>query len=450
MEDMLKQADEMTTTIGIMQRMYGLLQQLVATTHRMVESTHELQDITNELRDHVADFQDFWRPLINYLYWEPHCYDIPICYSIRSIFDALDGVDEITVTMDELIKNLDQLDVLLPQILVSFPQMIATLESTRSMMLTMHSTMSGTINAMDESSDNATAMGKAFDAANNDESFYLPPEVFKNEDFKRALNIFLSPDGKAARLLISQRGDPATPEGVSRVDPIKDAAEEALKGTPLEDSRISLAGTAAAVKDLVEGSTYDLLIAGVSALCLIFIIMLLMTRSLVAALVIVGTVALSLGASFGLSVLVWQNLLGLQIHWMVLAMSVIVLLAVGSDYNLLLVTRMKEEVAAGINTGIIRAMGGTGRVVTSAGLVFAATMASMLVSDLLTLGQLGATIALGLLFDTLVVRALMTPSIAALLGRWFWWPQRVRPRPASALLRPVGPRPLVRSLLLRD
>jgi RND superfamily putative drug exporter len=318
------------------------------------------------------------------------------------------------------------------------------------MMLTMHSTMSGTINMMEESADNATAMGKAFDAANNDESFYLPPDAFKNEDFKRILDIFLSPDGKAARLLISQRGDPATVEGLSRVDPIMDAAEEALKGTPLEDSRISLAGTAAGVKDVVEGSTYDLLIAGVSALCLIFLIMLLMTRSFVAALVIVGTVALSLGASFGLSVLVWQNLLGLQIHWMVLALAVIVLLAVGSDYNLLLVSRMKEEVVAGINTGIIRAMGGTGRVVTAAGLVFAATMASMLVSDLLTLGQLGATIALGLLFDTLVVRAFMTPSIAALLGRWFWWPQRVRPRPASGLLRPVGPRPLVRSLLLRD
>jgi putative drug exporter of the RND superfamily len=450
MEDMQKQADEMGTTIGVLQRMYALLGQLVDTTHRMVQSTHDLQDTTNELRDHLADFQDFFRPLFNYLYWEPHCYDIPLCFSIRSVADALDGVDQITEKMDELVKNLDQLDVLLPQLLVSFPQMIATLESTRSMMLTMHSTMAGTIGAMEESSDNATAMGKAFDAANNDDSFYLPPEVFKNEDFKRVLNIFLSSDGKAARFLISQRGDPATPEGVSRVDPIKDAAEEALKGTPLEDSTISVAGSAAGVKDLVEGSTYDLLIAGVSALCLIFIIMLLMTRSFVAALVIVGTVALSLGASFGLSILVWQNLLGLQIHWMVLAMAVMVLLAVGSDYNLLLVSRMKEEVGAGINTGIIRAMGGTGRVVTSAGLVFAATMASMLVSDLLSLGQLGATIALGLLFDTLVVRAFMTPSIAALLGRWFWWPQRVRPRPASALLRSVGPRPLVRSLLLRD
>ena len=178
--------------------------------------------------------------------------------------------------------------------------------------------------------------------------------------------------------------------------------------------------------------------------------MLALTRSFVAALVIVGTVLLSLGASFGLSVLVWQYILGIKLHWMVLPMSVIVLLAVGSDYNLLLVARMKEEIGAGIRTGIIRAMGGTGKVVTNAGLVFAFTMASMIFSDLLIIGQLGTTIGLGLLFDTLVVRSFMTPSIAALLGRWFWWPQTVRPRPASFMLRSEGPRPLVRSLLLRE
>ena len=64
-------------------------------------------------------------------------------------------------------------------------------------------------------------MGKAFDAAKNDDSFYLPPEIFNNEDFKRVMDIFMSPDGKSARMLISQRGDPATPEGIARVDPIK-------------------------------------------------------------------------------------------------------------------------------------------------------------------------------------------------------------------------------------
>ena len=294
---------------------------------------------------------------------------------------------------------------------------------------------------MNESTQNATAMGQAFDDAENDDSFYLPPEVFENADFQRAMNSFLSPDGKAARFIISHQGDPGSPEGIARIDQIKPAAEEALKGTPLVNAKIYIAGTASTSKDWHDGSKYDLWIAGVAALCLIFIIMLIITRSFIAALVIVGTVALSLGASFGLSVLIWQYILGINLHWMVLAMSVIVLLAVGSDYNLLLVSRMKEEIGAGINTGIIRAMGGTGKVVTTAGLVFAFTMASMVVSDLRIIGQVGTTIALGLLFDTLIVRAFLTPSIAALLGRWFWWPQIVRPRPASPCF---GPLPSVR------
>jgi putative drug exporter of the RND superfamily len=477
MNDMLKQADEMSTTIILMQRMYDSMQELVntthqmalqthdmeATTHRLVGETHDMVAITDELRDHIADFDDFWRPVRNYFYWEPHCYDIPICWSLRSIFDAMDGVDRISdkfhdvvnnldqvdVQLQDLTEALDQLDALMPQLVNQFPAMIATMQSMRTMMLTMSSTMSGIFGQMDEMTENATAMGKAFDAAKNDDSFYLPPEIFQNPDFKRIMNVFLSPDGKAVRLLISQRGELISPEGVERVDAIKTAAEEALKGTPLEDAKIQLTGSTAMVKDVIDGTTYDLLIAGISAVCLIFIIMLLMTRSLIAALVIVGTVVLSLGASFGLSVLVWQYLVGLQIHWVVMVMSLIVLLAVGSDYNLLLVSRMKEEIPAGINTGIIRAMGGTGKVVTSAGLVFAFTMGSMVVSDLRVIGQVGTTIGLGLLFDTLVVRAFMTPSIAALLGRWFWWPQQVRPRPASSLLRPSGPRPLVRALLLR-
>ncbi|MCB0928021.1 MAG: RND family transporter [Mycobacterium sp.] len=450
MKDMLKQADDITNMINVMQRMYDTMKEMADVTHRMTGTTVELVKTTNELRDHIADFDDFWRPLRNYLYWEPHCFDIPICWSIRSVFDALDGVDTLTGVLEDVVVDIKQLDAIMPQMLVQFPPMIQTMRNSRTMMLAMHGTMSGIFAQTEESTDNATAMGKAFDAAHNEDSFYLPPEMLQNDDFKRVMQIFMSPDGKAARFLVTQRSDPVTPDGMAHVEPILSAAEEALKGTPLESSKIALAGTAASVKDLVDGSCYDLLIAGVAAFCLIFSIMLLVTRSLVAALVIVTTVAISLGASFGISVLLWQHLLGIQIHWVVLAMSVIVLLAVGSDYNLMLVSRMKDEVAAGIDTGIIRAMAGTGKVVTAAGLVFAFTMMSMVVSDLLSISQVGITIGMGLLFDTMIVRAFITPSIAALLGRWFWWPQRVRRRPASALLRPIGPRPLVRALLLRD
>ncbi len=446
--DMLKQADEMAKMIAITQHMYGVTQQITAKTHHTIVLTKEMVDITDELRDHAADFEDFWRPIRSYFYWEKHCYDIPICWSLRAIFDAIDGVDELTDKMRDLVTDLDKMDALMPQLLQYFPPMIASMQSMRTMILTMHSTMSGIFDEMEDASNNAMALGQAFDAAKNDDSFYLPPEVFQNKDFKRAMTSFLSPDGKAARFIVSQRGEPASPEGIKRIDQIKAAAEEALKGTPLVNSKIYLAGTAATYKDWGDGSRYDLLIAGVGSLCLIFIIMLIITRSFIAALVIVGTVALSLGASFGLSVLVWQYVLGIKLHWMVLPMSVIILLAVGSDYNLLLVSRMKEEIAAGINTGIIRAMGGTGKVVTNAGLVFALTMMSMAVSDLRIIAQVGTTIGLGLLFDTLVVRSFMTPSIAALLGRWFWWPQIVRPRPSSQLLRAYGPRSLVRSLLL--
>lgn len=449
-EDLLKQADVMTEQITIMKRMYELQQQITATTHHSIDETKEMMLLVDELRDHIADFEDFWRPVRSYFYWEKHCYDIPICWSLRQIFESLDGVDAESEKLHDVIKDLNIVDTLMPQLLEQFPPIIATLESIRTMTLTMHSTMSGLFSETDQTGQATTAMGQAFDAARDDDSFYLPPEVFDNPEFQRAMDSFMSPDGKAARFIISQKGDPATDEGIARVDKMRQAAEEALKTTPLEDAKVYIAGTASTFKDFRDGSKYDLRIAVVGALCLIFAIMLIITRSFIAALVIVGTVALSLGASFGLSVLIWQYVLGIKLHWMVLPLSVIILLAVGSDYNLLLVSRIKEEIAAGINTGIVRAMGGTGKVVTTAGLVFAFTMAAMVASDLRIIGQVGTTIGLGLLFDTLIVRSFMTPSVAALLGRWFWWPQIVRPRPASQMLRSSGPRPLVRSLLLRE
>jgi putative drug exporter of the RND superfamily len=426
---------------------YESTMKLVEVTHDINRTIHEVQETTEELRSGFAVFDDFFRPLRNYFYWEPHCYDIPVCFALRSVFDAMDGTDALTDNLGESVVEMDKMELLTPQLAAQIPKFITSIKRIQTMLLTMQHTFSGMLNQMEDSSKDSAAMGQAFDASKNDDTFYLPPEVFENPDFKRALNSFLSPDGKAARFIISHNGDPATPEGIARINQIKTVADEALKGTPLVNAKTYIAGAASTAKDWQDGSKYDLLIAGIAALCLVFIIMLIITRSLVAALVIVGTVALSLGASFGLSVLVWQYIMGVNLHWMVLAMSVIILLAVGSDYNLLLVSRMKEEIGAGINTGIIRAMGGTGKVVTTAGVVFAFTMASMVVSDLRIIGQIGTTIALGLLFDTLIVRSFMTPSIAALLGRWFWWPQKVRPRPASGLLEPYGTRSQVRSLL---
>jgi len=448
--DLLKQSVEISKTIDILKQQYALQQQAAAATSEQTEAFHNTVATVDELRDKIANFDDFFRPLRNYFYWEPHCFDIPICWALRSLFDAIDGIDALTDQFGQITASLDKLNALQPQLLALIPPQIASQQTNRELVLSNYATQSGINDLTAAAIENATAMGQAFDTAKNDDSFYLPPEAFDNPDFQRGLKLFLSPDGKAARMIISHEGQPATPEGISHIDAIRQAAKEAVKATPLAGAQIYLAGTAATYKDIQDGAKYDLMIAAIAALSLILLIMMFITRSLVAALVIVGTVALSLGASFGLSVLVWQYILGIQLYWIVLALAVILLLAVGSDYNLLLISRFKEEIGAGLKTGIIRAMGSTGRVVTAAGLVFAATMASFVFSDLRVLGQVGTTIALGLLFDTLVVRAFMTPSIAALLGRWFWWPQHVRRRPASQMLRPYGPRLAVRELLTRE
>ncbi|MEN4479059.1 MMPL family transporter [Mycolicibacterium cosmeticum] len=438
---MLTQIDDIQTNIDTMQRMQSVTQQMADTTHSMVLKTTNMTIDIAELRDHIADFDDFLRPIRNYFYWEPHCYDIPACWSIRAVFDTLDGIDTMTDDIQQLLPDLQHLDTLMPQMVALWPTNIEVMESMKTNMQTMYQTQKGMQDQGSAMQDNSTAMGEAFDKSLNDDTFYLPPEAFNNKDFKRGMGNFISPDGKSVRFIISHDGDPATPEGISHVDPIKQAAREAIKGTPLEGSKIFLAGTAATYKDMHDGAQYDLMIAGIAAAALIFIIMLLITRSLVAAAVIVGTVLLSLGASFGMSVLLWQHILGLELHWMVLPMAVILLLAVGSDYNLLLVSRFKEELHGGLKTGIIRAMAGTGSVVTSAGLVFAATMASFAFSDLKVMAQVGTTIALGLLFDTLVVRSFMTPAVAALLGKWFWWPQVVRPAHSDRRLAAAGIEP---------
>jgi RND superfamily putative drug exporter len=432
MADMLVQADEMQTTIDTMTRMSSLMGEMSAVTHSMVEKTRDMTVDIAELRDYIANFDDFFRPIRNYFYWEPHCYNIPVCWTMRSVFDTIDGVNTTTEDVQALLPDLERLDSLMPELIALLPQQIETMKTMKNMMLTMHATQGGMQDQQAALSENQSAMGDAFNDSWNDDTFYLPPEIFDNEEFKRGMDSFISPNGHAVRMIIQHEGDPLSADGIKRIDAIKEAAKEAIKGTPLEGSTIYLGGTAAAFKDMQDGNNYDLLIAAILALALIFTIMLIITRSLVAAGVIVGTVVLSLGASFGLSVLVWQHILGIELQFMVMAMAVIILLAVGADYNLLLVARLKEELPAGINTGIIRAMGGSGSVVTAAGLVFAFTMISMAVSELTVVAQVGTTIGMGLLFDTLVIRAFMTPAIAALLGRWFWWPQLVRARPAAS------------------
>jgi RND superfamily putative drug exporter len=163
------------------------------------------------------------------------------------------------------------------------------------------------------------------------------------------------------------------------------------------------------------------------ALFAVFLVLLFLIRSLVAAVALLASVVLSYAATMGFSVLVWQLLLDTPIEWTVGCIAFVLLVAVGADYNLLLIKRVHEEAPDGSRQGVARAVALTGGVITAAGVIFAGSMFALMSGSVTTLVQLGFTVGVGLLLDTFVVRTMVVPAFAALVGPRLWWPAKVEP-----------------------
>lgn len=424
-----EQAKIQADSVQALGKTIELVQELSRELDATVLTLENLQAISDEINEDISNVDDFFRPLKSYFYFEPHCFDIPICWAFRSLFDGLDGIDALSEQIGNAVTNLQAVDALLPQLISQLKITLSNSRALQAIVVNSYGPAHLQSTQIQQTFDDLINVGNDFDASRSDDFFYIPREAFDNEDVKTDMALMMSPDGKAARFIITHEGNAMGPEGIQHVEQFPDAVKIALKETSLAGASIYIGGAASSNKDIKELAAADLLIVAIAAFVLIFLIMLILTQSLIAAIVIPGTVAFSFAGAFGLSILVWQHLIGLHLHWLVLPISFIILVAVGSDYNLLLIARVKEEVGAGLHTGLIRALGSTGGVVTSAGLVFAFTMLAMLMSDLRTIGQVGSTVCVGLLLDTLVVRSFVVPCLLRILGPWFWWPTLVRTRP---------------------
>ncbi|MCA2303705.1 RND family transporter [Mycobacterium intracellulare] len=423
------QAEIQAHSVAVLRKEIGFFQKVSDELHQTVLTVEDLQRVSEEMNEEVSNLDDFFRPIKSYFYWEKHCFDIPICWAFRSLWDTIDHIDHLAEDINHARISLTEVDKAFPQIIA---QLKATADDTEALQLKLvNSYGSADLQSIqtDQTFDDLINVGNDFDRSRSDDYFYIPHEGFDNEDVKTGMKLMMSPDGKAARFIVTHEGDAMGPEGVEHVEQFPDAIKTILKETSLAGARVYIGGSGSNDKDIKQYAMSDLLIAAIAAFVLIFLIMMFITRSLVAALVIPGTVAFSYAGAFGLSILFWQHLVGLHLHWLVLPLTFIILVAIGSDYNLLLINRVKEELHGGIHTGLIRALGSTGGVVTSAGLVFAFTMLAMLTSDLRTIGQVGSTVCIGLLLDTLIVRSFVVPCILRILGPWFWWPTLVRSRP---------------------
>jgi RND superfamily putative drug exporter len=266
---------------------------------------------------------------------------------------------------------------------------------------------------------------------------YIPSQVISSDEFKNAAKLFFSPDGHSVRYLVESKFDPFSSAALDQVSSILDAARSAQPNTALADASISVIGPNAMYSTLRSYYNEDFRLIVIMTLLVVFITLVLLLRAIVAPLYLMASVVLSYLSAVGLGVVFFQFLLHQAMSWNVQATAFIVLVAVGADYNLLLITRIREESRTGIRSGIIRAVRSTGGVITSAGIIFAASMFGLLFGSLATMVQTGLIIGMGLLIDTFVVRTITVPAMAALVGKANWWPSKKTratpaPKPAHA------------------
>jgi putative drug exporter of the RND superfamily len=254
--------------------------------------------------------------------------------------------------------------------------------------------------------------------------FYIPPQILTNSEFKTAATMFVSADGHAVRYLVQTDLDPFGTDAMDQVAQIMDAARSAQPNTELADATISIAGLPAVNADIRDYYNHDMRFILTMTIMVVLLILIVLLRAVVAPLYLIASVAISFLSALGIGVVVFQFILGQHLAWNVPGTAFIVLVAVGADYNLLLISRIRDEASRGIRTAVIRTVGATGGVITSAGLIFAASMFGLTFGSIAGMVQVGFIIGVGLLLDTFLVRTVTVPALAVLIGKANWWPSK--------------------------
>ncbi|WP_405567828.1 MMPL family transporter [Streptomyces sp. NBC_01167] len=242
-------------------------------------------------------------------------------------------------------------------------------------------------------------------------------------------------DGELTTLAVVLKDTPDSRAAKNTIDAVRDAVHRVSGADAL------VGGTTAQTLDTQRAADRDLRTVIPVVLLVVLLVLVWLLRAIVAPLLLLATVVLSYFAALGASNLVFEHVLGFAgVDWSIPLMGFVFLVALGIDYNIFLMHRVREEsIRLGRGRGVLEGLTSTGGVITSAGVVLAATFAVFAGLPLVTMAQMGVIVGIGVLLDTFLVRTVLVPALALDLGRWFWWPGRLfrdpDPEPGEAATR---------------
>ena len=237
----------------------------------------------------------------------------------------------------------------------------------------------------------------------------------------------LSEDKKSAKFSLTLEGNPYAMEAFEVVDELRNDSQEIMTAAGVVDTKMHIAGESARYLDITDINKRDTWQVMISMTILISIMLGLQTRSVIAPIYMMGTILLSYAATVGLSLYLFEQFLGLEaINYRIPLYTFVFLVALGVDYSIMLIARIREEMLSmPFEDAVRKGLERTGGVISSAGIILAATFLVLTTMPISELKLFGIMMALGILIDTFIVRPLLIPAILILLGKWSFWPKKI-------------------------
>ncbi|MBC2347914.1 MMPL family transporter [Listeria welshimeri] len=351
------------------------------------------------------------------------------------------GLGQVETGLDQLEKGLNQAADGQNQVVSKMPEISSALTQIAAGQGALKEGFAGISGQMGELTDGLTSgadgLGKVESGLNTangliddwskvpyaSSGIYVPDALLKNADFQKVLDQYISSDEKMATINVILTKNPYSNEAMDSIDDINDQLAATMKGTKLENAKIGIGGMTSANYDTRDMSTADYHLVLVIVLASVFVTLVVVLRSLVMPIYLIASLVLTYFAALGFAEIIFMRILGYSgLTWATPFFGFVVLVALGIDYSIFLMSRFNEYNGLSVRDRMIKAMKNMGGVIFSAVIILGGTFAAMMPAGVLSLLEIATVVLIGLVLYAVVILPLFVPVMVKLFGRGNWWP----------------------------
>lgn len=348
---------------------------------------------------------------------------------LQQLIDAIEqqqkGLGQLAEGQGQIVANMPKLTNGLSSINEGQKQLLDGFSDIGGQLGQLTDGLTQSAEGLDQVSD---GLGSATDylsglSKNETNSFYIPEDVLKSDEFKEALDTYLSPNNKIMTFDVIFADNPYSNEAIDQIDTIKDSVERITKGTKLENAEVAVSGITSTNADLRTMSNADYTNTVIWMMIGISIVLIFLFRSIIMPAYIIGSLILTFYTALGINEAIYVNMLGYSgISWAVPFFGFVILVALGVDYSIFLMDRFNEYKDLTIKEAMLEAMKKMGTVIISAAIILGGTFAAMMPSGMLSLLQIASIVLVGLFLYAFIILPLLIPVLVKNFGEANWWP----------------------------